>query len=130
MFVTFLPLSFFPLNAAWIVWCVFSAALFGILLYFTVLPSFSGTFTKVAAVAGFMCAYPTWLSFRLGQTSLLLFPAVALFWWLMKKRRPLLAGAAASILLVKLQYLPVIGAVGAAIGGIPFCLSFALSCAV
>jgi hypothetical protein len=106
----------FDLFAGWLVW-----ALLGMLL---VLPSIAalalGTFSTKPAVgiatAAVLAAYPTWLSFRMGQTSLWAFPALVAFWFFLRANKPVPAGVAAAILLVKLQYGPIVWLLGLILG--------------
>ena len=129
MFLIFLPLSLFQMPQAWIAWVIFSAIAAIAAITTTVLPLFQSKFSKAFVLCSFFASYPTWLSFRLGQTSLLLFPLLLFFWFFIKKRRYVAASCIASVMMIKLQYLPMILAIGAATGGLQFLTGLAVSSA-
>lgn len=125
MFLLFYPLSFFTMQGAWIAWAVFSFALISLAIYQTVLPLYHSKVKKLIAYTAIMASYPTWLSFRLGQTSLLLMPVMMYFFHLLQKRRYFWSGLVSSLVLLKLQYLPTTVAIGFAMGRLRYLLGFA-----
>lgn len=124
MFLLFYPLSFFTMQGAWIAWAVFSFALISIAICQTVLPLYNSRIKKLIAYTAIMASYPTWLSFRLGQTSLLLMPVMMYFFYLLQKKRYFWSGLVSSLVLLKLQYLPTTVAIGFAMGRLPYLLGF------
>jgi hypothetical protein len=76
-FALLLPLSLFSLSQAWVVWVTLGGLLIAITTPLLLAQSDYKTRTdKIMAVALTFAAYPTWLSYTLGQTSLYTYPAV------------------------------------------------------
>ncbi len=127
MFVVFIPLSIMSMTNAYVAWTLFSAVVAQLTLHFSVLKLFKSPFAKLTAASAFFGAYPVWLSFRLGQTSLFLFPVLVAFLMLLKQKRFVQAGVVASLVMLKLQYFPMVLAVGFAAGGLKFLASIIVS---
>ena len=116
------PLAAFSITTAWFLWCATGMALLvGCAIYLKKAADFSsGKFTLYFIIIATLAAFPTWLSVKLGQTSMLLVPGLVAFWLLSQKRRFFLAGLAAGVVLIKLQYLPPIFIIGFLLGSWPF----------
>lgn len=111
------PLVHMSIQTAWIFWCL----LFGILIAITI-SCFAfcinqGVFTKCFILFATFASYPTWVSFRLGQTSLILLPGMVAIWWLLARKHFFWAGIATIVCLIKLQYLPIMAITGLVLGG-------------
>jgi hypothetical protein len=123
-------LAYFDLFSAWLAWCAVGFTLLlgsiAVLLYGNV----SSRPAAAIATAAVLAAYPTWLSFRLGQTSLWAFPALTAFWILLRAGKYGTAGIAASMVFVKLQYGPIVLLCGLIFGGLRFFLPALASLAV
>lgn len=115
-FTLMLPFSYFPITAAYFVWCGLALVLICISLRYllkeTILPGFARWF----AFVGIMSCFPAWLSFELGQTSLYQLPATICFWLLLRRQHFFAAGLLTALLTVKIQYLPVLGLAGLILG--------------
>lgn len=128
MFLFCLPLSLLStMPAAWIAWCLVCLAAELAMIRLAILPSFPSRFAKSTAVAAFLGSFPTWQSYRLGQPSLLLFPVILGYWHTLKQQRYVLAGIIACMVFAKVQYLPMVVAVGFAVGGLRFLAGFSAS---
>lgn len=123
LFVLFIPFSIMSMANAYVAWTSISAVMAFLMLRASILPSFSSAFAKLTAITAFFGTYPVWVSFRLGQTSLFLFPVLVAFWMFLKQGRFVQAGAVASLVMMKPQYFPMIIAVGVALGGLKFLAS-------
>ncbi|HNM49472.1 MAG TPA: DUF2207 domain-containing protein, partial [Candidatus Obscuribacter sp.] len=112
MFLFFLPLSLLSMGQAWIAYCVFAFLLNAALLYYLVLPAYKTVQEKVFLITAIFSSYPFWFACRLGQPALLLMPTILVFFHCLKNGNMLLAGLTSSLVLLKLQYLPVVVAIG------------------
>lgn len=119
-FVLCIPLSFVTPQAAWCVYCSVGLALVAYSFGFLIWKYFEKPFARSFALVAALSAVPTWIGARLGNTSLYLLPPLVLFWWLLKQKKYFLAGLATGLLLVKVQYLPFIGLIGLATGGLRY----------
>ena len=124
MFLFFLPLSLLSMGQAWIAYCVFAFLLNAALLYYLVLPAYKTVQEKVFLITAIFSSYPFWFAFRLGQPALLLMPIVLVFFHCLKSGNMLLAGLASSLVLLKLQYLPVVVAIGFGAGRLRYLAGF------
>lgn len=79
---------------------------------------------SAAAVLG---SFPAWMGFRLGQIVMFFFPAVMMTFWALEKKKHVLAGVITALLILKAQYLPVIGLIGLTVGGFRYFISAFLS---
>lgn len=124
-FALVLPLSIFPsINLAWIAWAVL-----GLLAAIISLAILAGDLTfkqRNIAVLMVLSSYPAWLSIELGQTSLILFPALVGMLTLLPTR-PLLAAISASVGMIKLQYMPVLLLAGLSVGKLRYLLGSVLA---
>lgn len=119
------PLAWFDLTGAWVVYCLVTGLSLIATLSVLVARKWNCNLARVMAVAAVLSSYPAWLSFRLGQVSLMLFPLLALYWIMLASRRGVLAGAVAALLCIKLQYAPVLLTVGIIVGRLGFLAGFA-----
>lgn len=113
-FVEYPPLFFLimavfavvPIKPAYLLWSVMSlAALFtGVGLFLSQRIDLSRTQKRVF-VLGSLVFLPTWLNFLWGQTGLLLFGLICLYFWCFLRKRDITAGAAVALTTFKLQYL-------------------------
>lgn len=118
MFLVYLPFSLVSMPMAWMMAGSLAAvaAIWAVLI--ATVPLVPGKVTKFALPIALFASYPTWLSFRLGQTSLLLFPVLLLFWHFLRHRRFVLSAVIGSLLIIKVQYFPIVAAVCFAAGGL------------
>lgn len=124
MYLLFLPLSLFSMSHAWLVWCFGTALAILFILVKTVLPHYQNLKTKISIPIATFASFPYWMSFKLGQTSLFLLPDMLLFWHWLAGGRYFIAGISASLVILKLQYLPAIMAIGLALGRLKFLAGF------
>ncbi|MBX9942271.1 MAG: DUF2029 domain-containing protein [Candidatus Obscuribacterales bacterium] len=124
MYLLFLPLSLFSMPHAWLVWCFGTASTILFILCKTVLPHYQNLKTKISIPIATFASFPYWMSFKLGQTSLFLLPDMLLFWHWLSGGRHFIAGLCASLVILKLQYLPAIMAIGLALGRFKFLAGF------
>lgn len=124
------PLAGLGLAKAWIVWSVLALVLICAALWHLSADFASRTFSRAFVFVAFFASFPAWLSFELGQTSLYQFAFLAAFWLLLKRERYFVAGLESALLLVKLQYVPVIVSTGLLIGRFRFLLGSLLSTSV
>lgn len=124
MYLLFLPLSHFSMSQAWLVWCFGTASAILFILCKTVLPHYKDLKTKISIPIATFASFPYWMSFKLGQTSLFLLPNMLLFWHWLSGGRYFIAGLSASLVILKLQYLPAIMAIGLALGRFKFLAGF------
>ncbi len=115
-FVIVSPLSLFPLPEAWLAWSAAGLALIVSSLPFLGTSTLTGGFSRFFFFVSLFAAFPTWLTFELGQTTFLILPALAAFFHLAAGGRYFAAGLATAIILIKLQYAPVVVAVGLILG--------------
>lgn len=129
MFLIMLPLSLFSMPHAWIFWSLFSLSFMALALRLTILPQYQSWKEKLIAGTALFATAPMWYSYKLGQTSLFLAPVVMIFFHLMSRSMFFAGGLMASLVILKLQYLPLIAAVGTAIGRLKFLAGFSLGSA-
>jgi hypothetical protein len=121
-FTLVLPLSYFPITQAWLIWSFLGAVLVAGSVWLLAFGFHKTSFSRVFVMAAVFASYPTWLCFRLGQPALLNFAGLTLFWWLLGRSKFFSAGLSAGILAVKLQYLPLALIVGLIRGRLRFLL--------
>lgn len=126
MFLLYLPLAWVSLQKAWLIWTTFSLFFIATASGFALKPWYKEKFAPLIAATARLSNYPVWLSFRLGQTSLFITPVVTLFYHALAGKRFIWTGLFASLALLKLQYVPVLAAVGIAIGGLHFLAGLAI----
>ena len=129
-FALVLPIAGLGIANAWGVWCAFALVLICASLWKLSLDFEKATFSRAFLFVAFFASFPAWLSFELGQTSLYQLPFLLGFWLLLRARRPFAAGLESVLLLVKLQYVPIIVATGLILGRMRYAGGFALSSAV
>jgi hypothetical protein len=119
------PLAWFDLTGAWLAYCLVTGIFLCAALFVLVARKFYSNAARVMAMAAVLCSYPAWLSFRLGQVSLMIFPLLALYWILLGSRRSVWAGVVAALMCIKLQYAPVLLVAGVIVGRLGFLAGFA-----
>ncbi len=121
------PLAGLGIENAWLVWC--GLALLLILLALWQLSKLAGQskFARAFVLISFFASFPTWMAFNQGQTALYLFPAIVAFYFLLRSNKYFLSGLLSAILLVKLQYTPVIVVTGLILGRMRYLAGLALS---
>lgn len=119
-FVLISGLANLNLNNAW--WCWNIIGMIGLLIGFFIAGKsrLKTPFAWAVALVALLSSYPCWASFRMGQTSLWLYPSLALFFWCLERKRSYLAGLAMAAALVKLQYSPFVIGVGILLGRLKF----------
>ena len=127
-FVTFLPLTFFNLDGAWIFWTFITTSASVAVLLATLAAPFKYWFAKLTAVVGFLVNYATWFSIRIGSTSLLLFPMMLSYWHFLWQGRCAATAAIACVATMKLQYAPFLLSVAIARLGWKFAAIWAAIC--
>lgn len=130
MFLIMLPLSLFSMSHAWIAWCLFSLVFMALALRIAVLPNYQKWQEKLIACTAIFATFPMWYSYKLGQTSLFIAPVLIFLFHFLSRGMFFAAGLTSSLVLLKLQYLPLIAAVGTAIGRLKFLGGFSLGTAV
>jgi hypothetical protein len=132
LFAMVRPLAFFDMLTAWCVWCTLGMALLiASAIYLTRASAAgkiftAGKFTMAFVIAATVASFPTWLSIKLGQTSLPLVPGLVAFWLFCQKRRYFYAGLASGVVMIKLQYLPPVFIIGFLLGNWPYLGGFTL----
>ncbi len=116
------PLAGLGLVKAWGVWSILALILICAALLYLTADFANRSFSRAFIFVAFFASFPAWLSFELGQTSLYQFAFLAAFWLLLRSKRYFLAGLEAALLLVKLQYVPVVISTGLLIGRLRFLL--------
>ena len=124
-FTLALPLSYFTITGAWYLWTAVGVAALLSSLYWVMSPLNLSLLEKTIVTTAVLVSFPTWLSIRMGQTSLFNLAVIVIMLCLLKSKRPFLSGLAASLVTVKLQYAPIIIIVGCVAGGLPFLLGAA-----
>lgn len=109
-FALLLPLSLFSLSQAWVVWVLLGGLLIAITtpLLLAHQPAVNNRTGKIMAVLLTFSAFPTWLSYTLGQTSLYTYPAVVYMLSRLLVGKGFSSGLAGIWAFVKLQYAPVL----------------------
>lgn len=87
--------------------------------------TFQTPFKRVFAMTGIFSAMPMWLSVWLGQPALFACAGLTMFFLAVRDRRPYLAALCTIPVLVKMQYLPLIGLIGLIMLGVPYALTVA-----
>ncbi len=121
------PLAGMGITNAWYLWCVFALVLILLVLNQLSKELSESKFVRAFLFVAVFASFPAWNSFQLGQTSLYQFPALAIFWLLLRSKKYFLAGILSAILLVKLQYIPIIITAGLIIGRGKYLAGIALS---
>lgn len=125
-----LPLAYFDLLGAYIVWVALGAVLLVLSTIYLIRTardeppakqlanqrSGKGKFTIAFMIAAALASFPTWNSIEIGQTSLMLVPGLVAFWICCLKRKYFLAGLASFVVMMKLQYLPPVFLIGCLLG--------------
>ena len=125
-FLIVMPLARLAITHAWLLW----VALGAVLIFFTMQRLVDSSiakdksFTRIFCLVATFASFPAWLCMRLGQISLLAFPAITMFWFWLSNKRWMGAGILAGCCLLKLQYIPLIFLTGLAVGGAQFLLGF------
>jgi hypothetical protein len=111
-FLIVLTLAYFSLPVAYGIWTIAGLIFSLSALWMINAGKLKTLFAKSFFVVAFLSSFPAWLSFRLGQPSLLILFAMAAFWCFLERRKYYQAGFASVIAAIKLQYFPVIAVVG------------------
>ena len=119
-FVLMLPLSFFSMTGAWIVWVGLGSAMIGLTGWKLTRSYIQGRFPKALFWIAAFCAYPTWLSYAIGQTTFMLIYPLLWFWLFLRENKGGLAGLLVGFMSVKLQYSPFLGIIGLVLGKFRF----------
>lgn len=122
------PLAGLGLSTSWTIWC--ALAIFALIIpamYWLTKDMEKAKFTRAFIFAAVLASFPAWISVELGQTALFQFGFLMLFFLLLRSQRFFLAGLISMFLLVKLQYVPIILAVGLIIGRLRYLGGFLLS---
>lgn len=122
-FALALPLSLVPILYAWLCWNVLGLGLSAWALWAVAKDTFKTPFTRTFAMVGVFSSMPAWVSVWLGQPSLFACAGVTGFFLCLWRKRPYLAAVCTIPVLVKMQYLPVIGLIGAITLGVPYVLT-------
>lgn len=131
-FAWLLPLSVVPLPIAWIIWCLLGLSLL-IITWIQALEAVGvakKSPTAVISILAALASYPMWLSLELGQTSLIVAPALTAIWVLLAADKPMMAGLASGIVMIKVQYSPVVGLVGMIFGKAKYIAGLAIMTAI
>lgn len=128
-FALALPMAGLGLVKAWFLWSAVALVLVSSSLWFISKEFADAKFSRAFLFVGFFASFPSWLSFELGQTSLYQVPFLIAFWLLLSEKRYFSAGLESALLLVKLQYVPVIVALGVMIGRLRYSAGLLLSSA-
>jgi hypothetical protein len=129
-FVLMGMLAHFSMPVAWSIWVVFGDIFFFLALHYLLKDSLRSRKDFVVLSIAIAASFPFWVCNRLGQAALLMVSATMLFLAFLRNGKSLEAGVSTALLLVKFQYLPFLGLVGAAQGRIKFVVSAIVSCAV
>ncbi|MBS1956637.1 MAG: DUF2029 domain-containing protein [Cyanobacteria bacterium SZAS-4] len=120
LFVLSIPFGFMPMIWSYLCW-----NLAGLMAFmFSVLPlayrKYGKTFPFFMIAASVITCFPVWNCFELGQSSFFLVGGIALFFALLKREKYFLAGLSTFLLMIKVQYLPVILFIGIILGRVKF----------
>ncbi len=128
VFALLMPIALAPIEWSWIIWVLVATAgiLFSTESLLRQTTTLHGKFTRVFAFVSVFSAFPTWLCIKLGQVSLLAFPAYVWFWISLKQKKWFRAGLLGGFCLIKLQYAPIIFLTGAILGGIRFIAGYSI----
>lgn len=124
-FVFAYPLSFLPTLGAWLSWDLVGLGLSCLALWIVARESLDTPFRRVFAMVAFLASFPCWLSVWLGQPGLFACAGLTGFYLCLLSRRPYLAAVCTVPLMVKIQYLPVVGLIGTIALGLPYALTTA-----
>jgi hypothetical protein len=125
-FALALPLSGLPMLYAWLAWDVVGVGLSSAALWAVAKQAFDTPFKRAFAMIAFLASFPAWISVWLGQPALFAGAGLTGFFLAVNARRPYLAALCTVPILVKMQYLPAIGLIGAITLGIPYALTVAV----
>ncbi len=116
-FLFMLPLTFLPINWAWLLWTLITVSAIAWSSYFMASQYFKTLFPRVLIIVLIFAAHPTWCSIRLGNPAAWLSPGLALFWIALRDGLSVRAGFSSLMQLIKIQYLPIAGLAGIIVGG-------------
>jgi len=120
LFTLSIPFGFLPLLWSYVSWNLAGA----IALMLSILPfayaRFGRTFPFFFIAVAVISCFPVWNCFELGQSSFFLLGGIALFFALAKRQKFFLAGLSTFLLMIKVQYLPVIVLIGLILGRVKF----------
>jgi glycosyl transferase family 87 len=124
------PLAYVGMTQAWMIWCLLGLVCLLWSFQFLLRDAPISKIAKAVIVVGALVAYPTWFSFRIGQTSLFLLPASIAAWCFLRNGIPLKSGCATGLGLIKVQYAPIMVLIGTVIGKARYLAGFGAVCAV
>jgi hypothetical protein len=119
-FALMLPLSFFSMTGAWFVWVGLGTLMIGLTGWKLARDQLEAGFPRAFFWIAAFCAYPTWLSYALGQTTFMLIYPLLWFWLFLRENKGGLAGLLVGFMSVKLQYSPFLGMIGLVLGKLRF----------
>jgi hypothetical protein len=129
-FLTLLePLRLMELHTAWLVWIIASSVLIVTSLLLLCRDRFGVAETAIFILAT-LTSSAVWYNFVGGQTAAILLFGLTLTWMLLKEKKYLTAGLATGIVLVKLQFAPLVLLVGLLRGRLRYVLGVAIASAV
>ena len=121
-YVYCIPLAFFNLAGAWLLFCAggLSASFFALKAVIKSCGIFDSGFKKAFVYVAAISTFPVWMGVELGNTSIYLLPCLTLFLLLLKAKKYFWAGLATMLLMVKVQYLPIVFVIGFVLGRLRF----------
>jgi hypothetical protein len=129
-FVVAAILPFFSLPVAWCIWVVAGDIFLFWALHYLLKDSLRSRKDFVVLAIAVAASFPFWVCNRMGQAALFTVPAAILLFALLKNGKSVAAGMTTLVLLMKFQYLPFLGLVGAAQGRVKFVVTAIASFAV
>ncbi len=124
------PLAGLGIQNAWLVWCGLALLLIVPALYPLSRLAGRSRFARAFVMISFFASFPAWMAFSQGQTALYLFPAVVAFYFLLRSSKFFFSGLLTTMLLMKLQYTPLIVATGLILGRMKYMAGLAISAAL
>lgn len=124
-FVLALPLSVMPMFPSWLAWDLTGLGLSAWALWMVAKQCFQTPFRRTFAMVAAFGSFPAWMSAQLGQPALFACAGVTGFFLCVFAKRPYLAALCTIPVMVKIQYLPVVGLIGTLMLGLPYALATA-----
>ncbi len=129
-FALALPLSYMSLTDAFVLWNLLGVLLLAITTMAISRGILAGRFATSLALVAALVSFPAWVGIRQGNSSVLIVPALIIFWYLMMRKKHFLSGIASAACLMKIQYLPVIALVGFVSGRAHFAAGLAAAAVI
>jgi hypothetical protein len=122
------PLTIFGLIVAWRVWISIQFAIVFITCFVLSIKNGQFKWTRfVFVLIAFLACFPAFICLGLGQTSIVLLGACALFWYLLQNKQYVWAGLSLICCLLKLQYAPFLVIPGLILGRAKFLLGMMIA---